>query len=55
MFCAFGLLSFFPLPYAGCLGAFFLKRLAILSFKPPTLFPVGSGIQLINQSFNQCF
>ena len=44
LFCVFGLLSFYPLPYAGCLGVFVFKRLITLSLKPPTIFVVGSGI-----------
>ena len=44
LFCVFGLLCFFPLPYMGCLGAFVLKRLRVLSLKPPTLFLISSGI-----------
>ena len=38
MFCNFGLFSFFPLPCTVCLGVFVLKRLTILSLKPPTPF-----------------
>ena len=38
MFHVFGLLSFFSLPYALCLGGFVLKRRKILSVKPSTLF-----------------
>ena len=37
MFCVSGLLSFFSLLYALCLGVFVLKRLTILSLKLPTL------------------
>ena len=44
MCCVFGLLSFFPLPYTVYLGVFVLKRLTILSFKPPTFFLIGSGV-----------
>ena len=44
LFCAFGLLSVFPVPYTVCLDVFALKRLTILSLKPPTIFVVGSGI-----------
>ena len=44
MFCVFGLLNFFPVPYMVCLGVFVLERLTILSLKLPTLFVIGSGI-----------
>ena len=51
LFCVFGLLSFFPPPSTFGLCIFVLKRLTILSLKPPTNFVIGPGIQLINQSF----
>ena len=44
MFCVFGLLSFFPLQNTVCLGVFVLKKLTILSLKPPALFLIGSEI-----------
>ena len=51
MFDIFGFLSFFLLPYTVWLGLFILKKLTILSLKPPGLFLIGTGIYLINQSY----
>ena len=51
LFWVFGLLSFFLLPYIVCLGVFILKRLIFLFLKPPTSFAIGSGIYLINKSY----
>ena len=51
LFCIFGLLSFFPLPFTVCLGVFVLKRLTTISLKPPAIFVIGSGIKVINQSY----
>ena len=44
MFSVFGLLNFFPLQCTVCLGVFVLKKLTILSLKPPTLILTDSGI-----------
>ena len=44
LFCVFGLLIFFSLPYMVYLGVFVLKGLTTLSLKPPTIFVGGSGI-----------
>ena len=52
LICAFVFLSFFPLPYTICLDVLVLKRiLSILSLKSPTFLVIGSGIRLINQSY----
>ena len=51
LLCVFALLSFFALPYMVCLDMFVLKSLTVSSLKPPTLFLIGSWIQLINQSY----
>ena len=51
LFWLFGLLSFFLLPYIVCLVVFILKRLRTLFLKPPTSFAIGSGIYLINKSY----
>ena len=51
IFCFLGFLSFSPLPYTVCLGVFALKRITIASLKPPTLFLIGSGIWLVNHSY----
>ena len=50
-FCAFGLLSFFTLPYTVCLHVFFLKRVGTLSLKLPKIFYIVSKIKLINLSY----
>ena len=43
-FYIFELLSFFPLQYIVCSGAFLLKGLTTLPLKPPTTVYIGSEI-----------
>ena len=52
LFCVFGLLNFFPLPYIVCLSVFVLKRLITLSLKAPALFIIGSGTYLLTNHIN---
>ena len=44
LFLYFELISFFPLQYIVCSGAFLLKGLTTLSLKPPTTVYIGSEI-----------
>ena len=44
MFCVFGLLSFFPLPYTAFLGEFVLLKFTFLSLNSPAPFLIDSGM-----------